>query len=524
MKFLNLALFLALGALPAPSVFAQDFVTEYPPADDVTTTDDGPKPKILWSVDLAAMGSAPMGRGNGIAATTSKLFITVEDCSLLIMDRSDTDPTDSTISYNYEGGSSDTLCAYSTRGYNTRPVVYERGDGSALAIYPTGDGYVVAVNNDGTQAWKTFIFNQGPDPIGSVRLERQNLYAIVTYNTDAGGIIVWLSLVDGSINDTLGLTVPDDPITSLSSRYAVSGPNDFFHFIGRASGNLYRLNVILDSVTDGESADFEILTKLGDPVEDMYTPYFPPLISATMGDSIVNNWAHAVDNQVYGFVDDYDQFSWKKPADIEGGVGNGLLSAGADMVCYGWNSISCYNKENGDLIWERPSIKYGVLGDPDLWAESGGSSSPRTVLITNLVYGYLHSLDPENGADIWVLNCGDFEPLGIDCSSGPTDGVGAMALSPDDTVVYFPPARNYIMAAEVFIQPTPAPTMNPTTASPTKNPTPIPTTPPVGEPSTPSPTTPEPTQAPSGSPRVALSWLAIASMTVVVLAPFFVAV
>ena len=53
----------------------------------------------------------------------------------------------------------------------------------------------------------------------------------------------------------------------------------------------------------------------------------------------------------------------------------------------------------------------------------------------------------------------------------------------------------------------------------------IPTTPPLGEPSTPSPTTPEPTQAPSGSPRVALScWLAIASMTVVVLAPFFVAV
>jgi hypothetical protein len=100
MQFLKLAL-LAFGALPAPSVFAQDFgvpVTVDPPNDDATTTNDGPKPTILWSVDLAGMGSAAMARGNGIAVTNSQLFITVENCSLVIMDRSDTDPTNSIIS------------------------------------------------------------------------------------------------------------------------------------------------------------------------------------------------------------------------------------------------------------------------------------------------------------------------------------------------------------------------------------------------------------------------------------------
>ena len=161
---------MALGALPAPSVFAQDFVTAAcPPADDAMTTNDGLKPKILWSADLADMGSAPMGGGNGVAVTTAKLFIAVQDCSLIIMDRSDTNPKDLTVICNC-GGSSTALCGHSERGSNARPVVRERGDGLALAVCPSGDRCVIAANYDGTQAWKTFVYDQGPDPVGSVRL------------------------------------------------------------------------------------------------------------------------------------------------------------------------------------------------------------------------------------------------------------------------------------------------------------------------------------------------------------------
>lgn len=294
-----------------------------------------------------------------------------------------------------------------------------------------------------------------------------------------------------------------------------------FLFIGRATGNLYRLVTFIDGGVEQSAID--VLTTLGVPEADMYAPYFPPLLSNNGNLPIVKNWVHAVDNQVYGFVTDYNTYDWRQDADVQGGVGSGLLSAGADMVCFGWFSINCYTKDTGALIWGRQSIKNAIYGDPDLWAEPGGSGSPTTVLITNLVYGKLHSLDPVTGDDMWLLNCADYEQWGIACSLE-ADGSGAMALSPDEEVVYFTPARNYIMAAEVFIQPTPLPTMNPTD-SPIKNPTDGPTTPsPVPVPPTPtpapSPTPPAPTPPASGSPRVGLSWLAIASMTVVLVAPF----
>jgi hypothetical protein len=518
MKILKLAL-LALGALAAtPSVFALDFVTDSPP-NNSTTTNDGPKPNILWSVDLRDVGmDSANSYGTGIAVTFSKIFITVEDCSLVIMDRSDTDPTNSTVSYRYESTSAvgnSTLCATTLSGANTRPVALERGDGS-LAVYPTGDGHVVAVNDDGTEAWKTFIgvrVGIRVGPLGNVRLSWQNTYVIVTYNTDAGGQIVWLSLEDGSINESLGLTVPNDLITSLSN-FGVFSEQQFL-FLGKTTGNLYRLNTISDSNKVEQNTSFEVLAILGVPNENMTLPAFPPLLEYPENDPIVKNWAHAVNSQVYGFVTDYNAYDWRKAAPEQGGVGNGLLSAGS-MVCYGWFSINCYDKDSGKLMWGRPSIKRGVYGDPDLWARSQVSDSARTVLITNLVYGELYSLDPVTGENMWLLDCRDFREWGIEqCSSGvATDGYGAMALSPDSRVVYFHPGKFHIMAAEVFIEPTPSPTMKPSAS-----PTPAPTMKPTASPTSPG-ATPEPTQAPSGSPRVGLCWLVIASMTAVVLAHF----
>jgi hypothetical protein len=101
----------------------------------------------------------------------------------------------------------------------------------------------------------------------------------------------------------------------------------------------------------------------------------------------------------------------------------------------------------------------------------------------------------------------------------------ALALSPDNEIVFFPPAENHTMAVlEVCVEPsTLAPTVNPGEASPTKNPAVESTPTPAATPKpTPSPiAAPEPT---SCSPRVGLSWLAVASMTVVVLAPFAAAI
>ena len=64
-----------------------------------------------------------------------------------------------------------------------------------------------------------------------------------------------------------------------------------------------------DLVTIGKITIFQFLTKLGDPVEDTCAPCFPPLLLSQNADPIVKNWAHAVDNQVCGFVTERDQRS-----------------------------------------------------------------------------------------------------------------------------------------------------------------------------------------------------------------------
>ena len=259
-------------------------------------------------------------------------------------------------------------------------MALEQAGGLALAVYPTGVGYVVAVNDDGTEAWKTFVGAglNPPEALGKVRLSFQKTYVIVTYNTNAGGQIVWLSLEDSSINDTLGLAVDNDVITSLSNFGvdSINGEQQFL-FMGKATGDLYRLNTISDQHSVEQSTNFEVLvTMLGTPDPDMFYPAFPPspLLEYPENSPIVKNWAHAVDSQVYGFVTDYDQYNWRLAAPEQGGVGNGLLSAGS-MLCYGWFRITCYNKDDGSLVWQRPSIKRGVYGNPDLWAKSEVSSS-----------------------------------------------------------------------------------------------------------------------------------------------------
>ena len=264
---------------------------------------------------------------------------------------------------------------------------------------------------------------------------------------------MWLSLEDSSINDTLGLAVDNDVITSLSNFGvdSINGEQQFL-FMGKATGDLYRLNTISDQHSVEQSTNFEVLvTMLGTPDPDMFYPAFPPspLLEYPENSPIVKNWAHAVDSQVYGFVTDYDQYNWRLAAPEQGGVGNGLLSAGS-MLCYGWFRITCYNKDDGSLVWQRPSIKRGVYGNPDLWAKSevssgSGGRAAQTVLITDLVYGVFYSLDPVTGENMWLLNCGDFKEWGIQCTSGTGNnwGYGAMALSPDKEVVYFHPAAKF---------------------------------------------------------------------------------
>jgi hypothetical protein len=174
----------------------------------------------------------------------------------------------------------------------------------------------------------------------------------------------------------------------------------------------------------------------------------------------VKNYERALDNEVCGFVTENNSCDWKKGADVQGGVGNGFLSAGG-MVRHGWFNINCCDKDAGVRMWERSSIKSGVLGDPDPWTELRGSGLPWTVLIANPACGKLRSLDPETGEDTWLLDCRDCESWGIKCQLKPqgSDGIGTMALSPEKEVVP-------IMAAEVLIQPTPAPTTNPSMVQP----------------------------------------------------------
>jgi hypothetical protein len=74
MKFLKLAP-LALGALPAPIVFAQDFERFSPLGSDATKPNSGPKPNILWSVDLRDVGmDSGNSQGTGIAITNFSKF------------------------------------------------------------------------------------------------------------------------------------------------------------------------------------------------------------------------------------------------------------------------------------------------------------------------------------------------------------------------------------------------------------------------------------------------------------------
>ena len=76
-------------------------------------------------------------------------------------------------------------------------------------------------------------------------------------------------------------------------------------------------------------------------------------------------------------------------------------------------------------------------------------------------------LDPETGATVWRMDCErDFGVFGVSCDgwNGQTFGMGAMDVSPDGTVVYFSPAPGMLMAAEVFLGPSEAPTLAPTEA------------------------------------------------------------
>jgi hypothetical protein len=92
-------------------------------------------------------------------------------------------------------------------------------------------------------------------------------------------------------------------------------------------------------------------------------------------------------------------------------------------------------------VWNAERIKYGSCGDSDLYGRPQGIDE-WIVLITNLVYGILNavvldSVTPGNVA--WRLEeCQDWRDWEADCFfiGPPTDGYGAIALSPEDDVYF----------------------------------------------------------------------------------------
>jgi hypothetical protein len=76
----------------------------------------------------------------------------------------------------------------------------------------------------------------------------------------------------------LSLAVPNDVITAGLSNFDFdASPARIILFVGRATGNLYRLDVHRGGGDIMETTSVTVATKLAEPSENKGWPLFPPL-------------------------------------------------------------------------------------------------------------------------------------------------------------------------------------------------------------------------------------------------------
>ena len=423
----------------------------------------GRSPEILWAMDLADIGVAEkMAPGSGVLATETHLFITLQDCSLISLNRAN--PILGR-RYRYDGLGQ---CV----GTNSLPVLLHEGssgtDKSDLAAvaYATGDGSIVAVDSSGAELWRKLVDRRGI-PVAQPVVDPVTGAVYTTFNNDFGSASFVAIDRDGGFASSAFQFIPRDDVTAPSKAVvgATVGTTDLYVY-GRLQGNHYRIRVQSDLDGRPVSSSLALVGSRGPPTldadEDVPTlPRFGPAADPSGNGS----WAVDATDAVFGGSswDEEGEPAWAaRPANY---VGNGITLAGG-RVCFGAFDVACHDGATGERLWVRKNLRNGILGDPDVYvAETDGHE--EALLVTSLVTGTLYRLDPETGATVWRMDCErDFGVFGVSCDgwNGQTFGMGAMDVSPDGTVVYFSPAPGMLMAAEVFLGPSEAPTLAPTEA------------------------------------------------------------